>query len=306
MLKGFMFMDNLISIIVTVCNNESTLKDCIMSLISQSYRNIEIIIVDDGSTDSSTTICNELLVSNSRLTVIQSLHSGITSARNKGLEVCKGEYVTFVNASDTIAKNMIEILKNMVDNYGTDIAVCNTKKVLNPSNKVIAFSTEDALRQLLIGDLIENNPYGKLFSRKLFENKLFVEQSANVIYKIFEDCSKIAFLNDTLYNMNSTESFSFNSIINKDLRIMKSYPNLAIYCKCNIVKTIQDEFYNSFTYNIPIEDEDNIYLLFKQTLQDNDDKIASYFNYIRRAHLYILADDLKQYKMVCPVLPELE
>lgn len=299
-------MDNLISIIVTVCNNESTLKDCIMSLISQSYRNIEIIIVDDGSTDSSTTICNELLVSNSRLTVIQSLHSGITSARNKGLEVCKGEYVTFVNASDTIAKNMIEILKNMVDNYGTDIAVCNTKKVLNPSNKVIAFSTEDALRQLLIGDLIENNPYGKLFSRKLFENKLFVEQSANVIYKIFEDCSKIAFLNDNLYNMNSTESFSFNSIINKDLRIMKSYPNLAIYCKCNIVKTIQDEFYNSFTYNIPIEDEDNIYLLFKQTLQDNDDKIASYFNYIRRAHLYILADDLKQYKMVCPVLPELE
>lgn len=299
-------MDNLISIIVTVCNNESTLKDCIMSLISQSYRNIEIIIVDDGSTDSSTTICNELLVSNSRLTVIQSLHSGITSARNKGLEVCKGEYVTFVNASDTIAKNMIEVLKNMVDNYGTDIAVCNTKKVLNPSNKVIAFSTEDALRQLLIGDLIENNPYGKLFSRKLFENKLFVEQSANVIYKIFEDCSKIAFLNDTLYNMNSTESFSFNSIINKDLRIMKSYPNLAIYCKCNIVKTIQDEFYNSFTYNIPIEDEDNIYLLFKQTLQDNDDKIASYFNYIRRAHLYILADDLKQYKMVCPVLPELE
>ncbi len=299
-------MDNLISIIVTVCNNESTLKDCIMSLISQSYRNIEIIIVDDGSTDSSTTICNELLVSNSRLTVIQSLHSGITSARNKGLEVCKGEYVTFVNASDTIAKNMIEVLKNMVDNYGTDIAVCNTKKVLNPSNKVIAFSTEDALRQLLIGDLIENNPYGKLFSRKLFENKLFVEQSANVIYKIFEDCSKIAFLNDNLYNMNSTESFSFNSIINKDLRIMKSYPNLAIYCKCNIVKTIQDEFYNSFTYNIPIEDEDNIYLLFKQTLQDNDDKIASYFNYIRRAHLYILADDLKQYKMVCPVLPELE
>ena len=138
------------------------------------------------------------------------------------------------------------------------------------------------------------------------ENKLFVEQSANVIYKIFEDCSKIAFLNDNLYNMNSTESFSFNSIINKDLRIMKSYPNLAIYCKCNIVKTIQDEFYNSFTYNIPIEDEDNIYLLFKQTLQDNDDKIASYFNYIRRAHLYILADDLKQYKMVCPVLPELE
>ncbi len=299
-------MDNLISIIVTVYNNESTVKDCIMSLIAQTYRNIEIIIVDNGSTDSSTTICNELFVSNSRLTVIPSLHSGIASARNKGLEVCKGEYVTFVNASDTISKNMIETLKNMVDNYSTDIATCNTKKVSSPSNKIIALSTEDALRQLLIGDLIDNNPYGKLFSSKLFENNLFVEQSANVIYKIFEDCSKVAFINDNLYNMNSSENFSFNSIINKDLRIMKSYPNLAIYCKCNIVKTIQDKFYNSFVHNITMEDEDNIYLLFKQTLQDNDDKIASYFDYIRRAHLYILADDLKQYKMVCPVLPELD
>lgn len=299
-------MDNLISIIVTVYNNEATLKDCIMSLISQSYRNLEIIIVDDGSTDSSATICNELLVANSRLTVLHNLHSGIASARNKGLEVCKGEYVTFVNASDSIANNMLETLKNMLDNYSADLAVCNTKKVANPSNKVIAFSTEDALRQLLIGDLIDNNPYGKLFSRKLLENNQFVENSANVIYKVFEDCSKVAFLNANLYTMNSSENLSFNSIINKDLRIMKLYPNLALYCKCNIVKTIQDEFYNSFTHNIPIEDEDNIYLLFKQTLQDNDDKIASYFDYIRRAHLYILADDLKQYKMVCPVLPELE
>ena len=299
-------MDNLISIIVTVYNNETTLKDCIMSLIAQSYRNIEIIIVDDGSTDSSTTICNELLIANSRLTVIQNLHSGIASARNKGLEVCKGEYVTFVNASDTIANNMLETLKNMIDNYSSEIAVCNTKKVSSPSDKVIALSTEDALRQLLIGDLIDNNPYGKLFSRKLFNNNLFVEQSANVIYKIFENCAKVAFINNNLYNMNFSESFSFNSIINKDLRIMKSYPNLAIYCKCNIVKTIQDKFYNSFVHNVPVEDEDNVYLLFKQTLQDNDDKIASYFDYIRRAHLYILADDLKQYKMVCPVLPELE
>ena len=220
--------------------------------------------------------------------------------------MCKGEYVTFVNASDTIANNMLETLKNMIDNYSSEIAVCNTKKVSSPSDKVIALSTEDALRQLLIGDLIDNNPYGKLFSRKLFNNNLFVEQSANVIYKIFENCAKVAFINNNLYNMNFSESFSFNSIINKDLRIMKSYPNLAIYCKCNIVKTIQDKFYNSFVHNVPVEDEDNVYLLFKQTLQDNDDKIASYFDYIRRAHLYILADDLKQYKMVCPVLPELE
>lgn len=299
-------MDDLISIIVTVYNNEKTLKDCIMSIISQTYRNIEIIIVDDGSTDASTSICNELLVANSRLTLLHNLHSGIASARNKGLESAKGEFVTFINATDTISNNMIETLKNMVDNYSSELAICNTKKLSNPSNKVIAFSSEDALRQLLIGDLIDSSAYGKLFSKKLFEHNSFVENSANVIYKIFEDCSKIAFLNSNLYNMNSPEVFSFNSIINKDLRIMKSYPSLALYCKCNIIKTIQNEFYNSFTHNTPIEDEDKIYLLFKQTLQDNDDKIASYFDYVRRAHLYLLAYDLKQYKIVCPVLPELK
>lgn len=305
-MKGFIYMDDLISIIVTVYNNEKTLKDCIMSLISQTYRNIEIIIVDDGSTDSSTNICNELLVANSRLILLHNLHSGIASARNKGLESAKGEYVTFVNATDTIESTMLETLKNMVDNYSSELAVCNTKEVSNPSDKVIAFSSEDALRQLLIGDLIDNCPYGKLFSKKLFDHISFVENSANVIYKIFEDCSKIAFLNTNLYNMNSSEIHSFNSIINKDLRIMKSYPNLSLYCKCNIVKTIQNELYNSFTHNTSIEDEDKVYLLFKQTLHDNDDKIASYFDYVRRAHLYLLAYDLKQYKMVCPVLPELK
>lgn len=299
-------MNDLISIIVTVYNNEKTLKDCIMSIISQTYRNIEIIIVDDGSTDSSANICNDLLVANSRLVVLHNLHSGIASSRNKGLEVAKGEYVTFVNATDVIANNMIETLKKMIDNYSSELAICSTKQVSNSSDKVIAFSCEDALRQLLIGDLIDNCPYGKLFNRKLFSHNSFVENSANTLYKIFEDCSKIAFLNVNLYTMNSSESFSFNSIINKDLRIMKSYPSLALYCKCNIVKTIQNELYSSFTNNTPIDDEENVYLLFKQTLQDNDDKIASYFDYVRRAHLYLLAYDLKQYKIVCPVLPDLK
>lgn len=298
-------MDDLISIIVTVYNNEKTIKDCIMSIISQTYRNMEIIIVDDGSTDASLNICNELLIANSRLSVVQQLHSGVASARNKGIEASKGNYITFVNGSDTISNTMLETLKAMVDSYGVDISICSTKSVTNSSEQAITFGKEDALRQLLIGDLIDNSPCGKLFNKKLLINTLFVENSANTLYKIIEDCTKIAFKNINLYDMKSPEEFSFNSVINKNLRIMKSYPNLSLYCKCNIIKTIQNEFYNSFVHNSPLEDEDKIYLLFKQTLQNNDDKIASYFSYIRRAHMYLLADDLEKYKMICPVLPEM-
>lgn len=299
-------MEDLISVIVTVHNNEKTLKDCIMSIISQTYRNMEIIIVDDGSTDSSLSICNELLVANSRLSVLQELHSGIATARNKGLENAKGNYVTFVNASDTISNTMLETLKTMIDNYNANISMCSTKNVSNSAENAITFGKEDALRQLLIGDLIDNSPYGKLFSKSLLLHNPFVENSANTLYKIFEECDKIAFKKISLYNMNSEDKFSFNSVINKDLRIMKSYPSLSLYCKCNIIKTIQNEFYSSFTNNLKLDDEDKIYLLFKQTLQDNDDKIASYFSYVRRAHMYLLADDLEEYKKVCPVLPELK
>ena len=194
----------------------------------------------------------------------------------------------------------------MMDDYNVEISMCSTNENKKKLEQAITFETEDALRQLLIGNIIENNPYGKLFARDLFLRIPFVDKSANVLYKLFESCFKISFMNYCLYHMNNDDTFLFNSILNKDLRIMKAYPSLSLYCKCNIVKSIQNEFYNSIINNSKLQDENNLYSLLLQTLKGNDDEIASFYDYIRRAHLYLLANDLKNYKMICPVLPNLK
>ncbi len=300
-------MDDLISVIVTVYNSEKNLKDCIFSIIGQTYRNMEIIIVDDGSTDGSSKICDELLISNSRMKVTHQLHLGLSNTRNKGLQMASGKFVTFVNGSDVIDKNMLSNLFYMMNNYSVEIAMCATytdvKK--NESDTVITFDREDTMRQLLIEKLISNTPYGKLFIKNLFNYVNFSDDEADTLFKLIEYSSKVAFMNIYSYNIKNKEPFSFNLSLSKDLRLMKKYPNLSLYCKCNIVKSIQNEFYDSITNNKPIIDEDKLYLMFMQIVKENDDEILHFFSYIRRAHIYLLANDKNNYRMICPVLPDL-
>ena len=301
-------MEDLISVIITVYNNEKTLKDCILSVIGQTYRNIEIIIVDDGSTDNSSAIYNELLVTNSKLKIISLFHSGISEARNKGIDEARGKYITFVNGSDKLEKNCLENLYVMISSYESDISVCSVylDKKLNTSNKIITLDKIDALRQLLIEDSILNTPGGKLFSRKLFDYIRFSSYDVETVFKLFEQCKKITFMNNDLYFLGSKEHFLLSSCLNKDLRIMKLYPELSIYCKCSIIKEIQDEFYACIINNKPISDEEKIYESFKKIMLEDGDNIAKFFGNIRKAHLYLLFNDLNNYKILCPVLPELK
>lgn len=301
-------MKDLISVIITVYNNEKTLRDCIFSVISQTYRNIEIIIIDDGSTDDSSEICNELLLNNSKTKVIHQIHSGLSSSRNKGLEMAMGKYVTFVNASDKLENDFLENLYLMISSYMVDIAICSTysKDIVNISNKIITLDKVDAIRQLLIEEKYINTPCGKLFTNTLFSNIKFSSDDVETLYKLFEQSNKIAFMNKDCYLLRERPTYSLSSALNNNLRIMQKYPELSIYCKCNIVKDIQDEFYNSIVNNKPIKSENEIYETFKKIIEDDGEKVIPFFNYLRRAHLYLLANDLQNYKIVCPVLPELK
>lgn len=301
-------MDDLISVIITVYNNEKSLKNALLSVISQTYRNMEIIIIDDGSTDSSPKICDELLISNSKLKVHHQVHSGLASARNKGIQMSSGKYVTFLNATDTFENTLLENLKNMMDDFSVELSICRTfhAEKATSSDKVITFDKEDALRQLLISNLIQNNPYAKLFDKRLFSETYFADNGADVIYRIFEHCSKIAFMNNELYKINETsDNFSLNSILNKDIRIMSVYPSLKTYCKCNIVKSIQDEFYYDICNNKLISDENKLYEMFSKIVKEDEDDIITFYSNIRKAHMYLLADDFAKYKMICPVLPDI-
>ncbi|MDU2552528.1 MAG: glycosyltransferase family 2 protein, partial [Staphylococcus epidermidis] len=104
-----------ISIIVPVYNVENYLKKCVESILSQTFTDFELLLVDDGSTDSSGEMCDELKRLDERIKVIHKENGGLSSARNAGIDVAKGKYLTFVDSDDYIDTHMLEVLyKNMV------------------------------------------------------------------------------------------------------------------------------------------------------------------------------------------------
>ena len=117
--------DELISIIVPVYNSSATLDKCINSLINQTYKNIEIIIVDDGSIDNSYDICLRYSLNDSRVKLIKQNNFGVSFARNKGLEICNGKYIGFVDADDYIEKNMYSKLYENLKKTDSKLAICN-------------------------------------------------------------------------------------------------------------------------------------------------------------------------------------
>ena len=120
-----MMEKNLISVIVPVYNVSEYINECILSIVNQSYREIEIILVNDGSTDKSGFICEEWKLKDPRIIVIHQSNMGLPEARNTGIKAAKGEYIIFIDSDDWIDPCMLEDLKKQIVDYNSDISVCN-------------------------------------------------------------------------------------------------------------------------------------------------------------------------------------
>ena len=117
--------NKLVSIIVPVYNVEKYLPKCVGSLINQTYKNVEIILVDDGSTDQSGNICDTYLEKDNRIVVLHKKNGGLSDARNFGIEHAKGDYYSFVDSDDYLKEKTIENLVDAAENNGCQISVCN-------------------------------------------------------------------------------------------------------------------------------------------------------------------------------------
>ena len=149
-------MNKKVSIIVPVYNVSNYLPSCLDTLINQTYRNIEIILIDDNSTDNSLEICNKYKEKDPRIIVIHKENGGAASARNYGLNIYTGEYVSFVDSDDYIELNYIEKLVSMLEKYNADISVCSFFDVKNTNVKafdyhcdVIEYDDEGFLKRFL-------------------------------------------------------------------------------------------------------------------------------------------------------------
>lgn len=121
----------LISVIVPVYKVEKYLDECVESIVNQTYRNLEIILVDDGSPDNCPQMCDDWAKKDERIRVIHKENGGLSSARNAGLDVCKGEYIAFVDSDDWISKDFFEILELQTITNSLDLAICNIVRVDN-------------------------------------------------------------------------------------------------------------------------------------------------------------------------------
>ena len=197
----------LISVIVPVYNVEKYIAACVDSILAQTYTNLEILLVDDGSTDSSGALCDEYARRDVRVRVIHQENGGVSDARNTGMQSAQGTYFAFVDSDDFIAGDYIAYLYGMIEKHHAQIAVCGYQKVYpgdenscygtqtdkhNSVNSEKVYRTEEGLRQLLYQRGMITSAWGRLFDASLFIQADAIQfpvgklhEDVAVMYKLF-------------------------------------------------------------------------------------------------------------------------
>ena len=203
-----------ISIIVPVYNVKDYLKKCVLSLIRQTYTNIEIILVDDGSTDGSEKLCDELAVADSRIKVIHQVNCGLSGARNSGIDNATGKYLFFCDSDDYLEYNALEMLLNNLKAQDADVVACGIEKIYNDetckepeqftNNIPGRWSGHESIIQMMRNNNICTVVWNKLYKFELFDGIRFPlgvkNEDEATIYKVLYNAKIVSYIPDTLYN----------------------------------------------------------------------------------------------------------
>ena len=208
-----MHQDILISIIVPVYNVEQFLPKCVDSILNQTYRNLEVILVDDGTKDASNVICDAYAAKDSRVRVIHKENGGLSSARNAGIEIARGEYLGFVDSDDWVERETYEILLAVArkyeaklvcgGRYDVDAATGARNVGLCPAKEEVV-SAETFVGRIFLWDNVDSAACDKLFHRSLFQEVRFpfgkVCEDVPTIYRLALDAGNVALCHKPLYN----------------------------------------------------------------------------------------------------------
>lgn len=221
-------MENkLISIIVPVYNVEEYLKQCLDSILEQTFSDYEVILVNDGSTDNSGLICQEYAEKDSHIRYFEKENGGLSDARNYGIEQAQGEYLTFVDSDDWVTETYIEELYSKLQYYNADISICNYfrfqdsnvtfyKHVFEPYEK--EYDSKYLLEhyfEIEGGDFFLTTVWGKLYKKSLFEELRFAKgitsEDTALIYKVYALSYKIVYFHKDNYCYRQREGSISNS-----------------------------------------------------------------------------------------------
>ncbi len=203
-------MDELISVIVPVHNIRECLPRCLDSIIRQTYRNLEIILVDDGASDGSGSICDEYAGKDARIRVLHKQNQGVSNARNDGIKMAKGDFITFVDSDDWIAERTYEILHKAAIDYQADcvagafisVKVKNgvVKRRKSKRRQIFTETSQGAMKRTLLGS---SSACNRLFRREVVEGVIFPPNRRNedevFALHVYEKCNKVVYLPDQTY-----------------------------------------------------------------------------------------------------------
>lgn len=217
----------MISVVVPIYKVEKYLKKCIDSIINQTYKELEIILVDDGSPDNCGKMCDEFALKDNRIKVIHKENGGLSSARNAGIEIATGEYITFVDSDDYIDNNMYEILLKILKESESDLAFCKVRKVCE--NEEITekniyegyheISNEDAIIMTNLTEDYGNYAWNKLYKRSLFEGVRYP------VGRVYEDIPVTCQLLFKSKKIVYTEYQGYNYLVNRSGSIVANKKN---------------------------------------------------------------------------------
>lgn len=284
-----------ISIIVPVYNVEPFLRKCVKSLINQTYKNIEIILVNDGSPDNCGKICDAFAKEDKRIKVVHQVNKGLCGARNAGLKIATGKYIGFVDSDDWVDLDMFEYLFTNMQTYNADITACRYYKVKNKitpktDGKLYIFNSKEAIENIITEYSLRTFFCNKLFKKETFNNITFPEgkvyEGTKMMYKLFLLVEKIVLLPEPKYYY---VSFSGSIVNSRTLKNQVDYICAHIE-RYNDLHTMFPEFDDLLLLNIIKECIKliSIYLnSSKLEIESNKDSILCIQNFIKMNKLKI-------------------
>lgn len=229
-------IEPLVSIIIPVYGVEKYLEKCVKSVIKQSYKNLEILLIDDGSKDKSGKICDKLSENDLRIKVYHKKNGGLSDARNYGLKHATGEYIMFVDSDDYIDINMVKKMIDMANSYNLDIVMCDFS-IVNENDKIILKKEKEStfkiynknqLFKLWNTDmyLICNLAWNKLYKKELFDKIMFpvgkIHEDEFTVYKVVYLSKKIGYITESLYYYYQQESSIMHNLNDKRLNLLEA------------------------------------------------------------------------------------
>lgn len=254
-------MEKLVSIIIPVYNVEKYLEKCIESMTNQSYKKLEIVLIDDGSTDQSVQICDKYAKKDKRIKVFHLENHGVSYARNYGLDLANGDYIGFVDSDDEIEEDMIQILVEHMEKEHCDISICGVRNLeeqkdkirKEEKSKIWKLSKKELLYELMYMKHIPTCVWNKLFKKEVikdirFNEKRTISEDYEFLFDVIQKNKELRICYDSkkLYNWYSRKNSATKKNVLLNLRdtsqvdqmylnyVQKCYPKLEGYAirKC--------------------------------------------------------------------------